>query len=98
MAKKKTEISFSKLNEFLSKVAPDGDIIDDSPFAKIDEWIPTGSYVLNAGISGSLFGGVPNRRSMGLSGATGCLQKNEEVEIYKIKSNISQIHGKKDLP
>lgn len=71
MAKKKTENSFSKLNEFLSKVAPDGDIIDDSPFAKIDEWIPTGSYVLNAAISGSLFGGVPNRRSMGLSGATG---------------------------
>jgi hypothetical protein len=35
---------------------------------------------------------------MGLSGATGCLQKNEEVEIYQVKSDISQTHGKKHLP
>ena len=70
MSKKKLS-SFSKLSDALDKVAPDGALIDDSPFAKIDEWISTGSYILNAALSGSLFGGLPNRRSLVLSGEEG---------------------------
>jgi len=66
MAKKKEETSFSKLNDILNKIAPDGEMIDINPIAKIDEWIPTGWYILNAALSGSLFGGMPNRRSLGL--------------------------------
>jgi len=62
------EISFSELNEILSKFSPDGEIIENSIYAKIDEWIPTGSYILNAALSGSLFGGMPNRRSLMLAG------------------------------
>jgi len=68
---KKTQSSFSVLSDALDKVAPDGAIIDDSPLAKIDEWIGTGSYILNAALSGSLYGGVPNRRSLALAGETG---------------------------
>jgi|GEM_PF-1728324 RecA/RadA recombinase len=85
--------SFLELNDMLSKFSPDGAIIEDSIYAKIDEWIPTGSYILNAALSGSLFGGMPNRRSLMLAGETGCLHKNEEVEIYVFKSNVSQTNN-----
>lgn len=76
MAKKKSiksnePGSFSKLNDFLNTIAPEGEIIDDNPIAKIDEWISTGSYILNAALSGSLFGGLPNRRSLVLAGEEG---------------------------
>lgn len=75
MAKKKPTstgtASFSELNDFLNTIAPDGEIIDDNPIAKIDEWISTGSYILNAALSGSIRGGMPNRRSLGLAGEEG---------------------------
>lgn len=63
--------SFSDLNNFLNTIAPDGEMIDINPIAKIDEWISTGSYILNAALSGSIFGGMPNRRSLGLAGEEG---------------------------
>ena len=76
MAKKKATSSnepgsFSKLNDLLNKIAPDGEILDINPIAKIDEWISTGSYILNAALSGSIFGGLPNRRSLVLAGEEG---------------------------
>jgi len=76
MAKKKTipkgePGSFSQLNDFLNTIAPDGEILDINPIAKIDEWISTGNYILNAALSGSLFGGLPNRRSLVLAGEEG---------------------------
>ncbi len=63
--------SFSKLNDLLNTIAPDGEMLDINPIAKIDEWIGTGSYILNAALSGSLFGGLPNRRSLVLAGEEG---------------------------
>jgi RecA/RadA recombinase len=60
--------SFNELNDALSRISPGGAIIEDSIYAKIDEWIPTGSYILNAAMSGSLFGGMPNRRSLMFAG------------------------------
>ena len=99
MAKKKSDGlpttvgSFSKLNDLLNTIAPDGEILDINPIAKIDEWIPSGWYILNAALSGSLFGGLPNRRSLALAGEEGCLEKNQKVEIYEIKNpNIIQQH------
>jgi RecA/RadA recombinase len=78
MAKKSTDksaepkkASFNELNDALSKISPDGAIIEDSIYARIDEWIPTGSYILNAAMSGSLFGGMPNRRSLMFAGQEG---------------------------
>lgn len=95
MPKETKKSSFSEINDLLSEFSPDGAIIEDSLYAKIDEWIPTGSYILNAALSGSLFGGMPNRRSLMFAGEEGCLQKDEEVEIYILKSNISQKHETK---
>ena len=63
--------SFSELNDMLSAFSPDGAIMDDNIYARIDEWIPTGSYILNAAMSGSLFGGMPNRRSLMFAGEEG---------------------------
>ena len=97
MAKKKQtgaiKASFNALNDFLNTIAPDGELIENNPTAKIDEWISTGYYILNAALSGSLFGGMPNRRSLGLAGETGCLKKDEDVEIYIMKNpKITQHH------
>jgi RecA/RadA recombinase len=76
MADKKTPTggimtSFDQLNDLLNKIAPDGEMMDINPIAKIDEWIPTGWYLLNAAFSGSLFGGLPNRRSIAFAGDEG---------------------------
>jgi len=76
MANKKTPTSgvstpFDKINDLLSSINPDGGMMDVNPLAKIDEWIPTGNYILNAVLSGSIFGGVPNRRSLVLAGEEG---------------------------
>lgn len=67
MAKK---FSFSDLDEKLSKISPLGSIITRNSFSKIDEWIPTGNYMLNAQITGSLFGGMPNSRTACIAGDT----------------------------
>ena len=69
--KKSEPGSFSALNDFLNTIAPDGEMLDINPIAKIDEWIPTGNYILNAALSGSIFGGLPNRRSLVLAGEEG---------------------------
>ena len=75
MAKEKSVSGFvdswDKLNTLLNKIAPDGEMMDINPIAKIDEWIGTGWYILNAAFSGSMFGGVPNRRSIALVGDEG---------------------------
>ena len=74
MAKKKeikSQASFSELNDALNLISPDGDILEDSVYARIDEFIPTGPYILNAALSGSLFGGMPNRRSLTFAGEEG---------------------------
>jgi RecA/RadA recombinase len=61
--------AFNKFNDLLekklkSKVALMG-------FSDIDEYISTGNYLLNAQMSGSVFGGYPNTRSIGIAGDSG---------------------------
>jgi len=63
--------SFEELDKSLSKVSDLGSILTENKFSKIDEYISTGNYVLNAQLSGSLFGGIPNTRSVALSGESG---------------------------
>lgn len=78
MAKKKTPevestksgFDFAAFDAALSKVPgmEHGSIIETNTFSAITEYIHTGNYLLNAQLSGSLFGGVPNSRSLGLVG------------------------------
>lgn len=63
--------SFNALNDLLNTFDGVGDILENASFAKIDEWIPTGYYILNAAFSGSIFGGIPNRRSIAFCGEQG---------------------------
>lgn len=84
----KSTNSFSELNDMLSKFSPDGAIIEDSIYARIDEWIGTGSYVLNAALSGSLFGGMPNRRSLMFAGETGTGKTYLACSIVRIAQSM----------
>jgi recombination protein RecA len=61
--------AFAKFNDILEKRAKTH--IDLKGFADINEYIPTGNYLLNAQLSGSLFGGYPNTRSIGIAGDPG---------------------------
>lgn len=68
MAKK---LSFTDLDNKLTKISPYGSVVTKNSFSKVDEWIPTGNYMLNAQISGTIFGGVPNSRSFCIAGDSG---------------------------
>ncbi len=73
MAKTTKEFSFLDLDKELSKINgfETGSILSENTFSEVDEWIPTGNYLLNAQLSGTLFGGIPNTRSLGLMGDPG---------------------------
>jgi RecA/RadA recombinase len=45
-----------------------GSILETNDFSEVGEWISTGNYLLNAQLSGTLFGGIANNRSMGIAG------------------------------
>ena len=66
----KKTFSFLELDKQLSKIDgfEMGSILEENEFSEVGEWIGTGNYVLNAQLSGSLFGGVANNRSMGIAG------------------------------
>lgn len=72
MGKKSTEAK-SKIDIFgtLSKIDNSVEILSKSTFSKIDEWIPTGNYILNATLSGDIFKGIPSGRVTTLAGPSG---------------------------
>lgn len=80
------QLSFADLDAALTKINPKGSIITHNTFSKIDEYIPTGNYLFNAQLTGSLFGGIPNSRSICFAGESGCLPKNEKVRVYILKT------------
>lgn len=63
--------SFDELDKTMTKIDPLGSMITNNSFSRIDEWISTGNYLLNAQISGSLFRGIPNSRSVMFAGESG---------------------------
>ena len=65
------QLSFADLDSALTKINPKGSIITHNTFSKIDEYIPTGNYLFNAQLTGSLFGGIPNSRSICFAGESG---------------------------
>jgi RecA/RadA recombinase len=85
-------LSFTDLDTALTKVNDKGSIITINTFSKIDEWIGTGNYLLNAQLSGSLFGGYPNSRSICVAGESGTgktfLTLNACREAQKMGYNI----------
>lgn len=80
------ELNFIELDNKLSKIDDRGSLIEKNVFSRVDEWIHSGNYLLNAQLSGTLFGGYPNSRSVALAGETGCLQENETIDVYIFKN------------
>jgi recombination protein RecA len=70
MSNSKNLISaFSNFNDQLEKKTKSR--VSLKGFSDIDEYIHTGNYLLNAQMSGSLRGGYPNARSLGIGGDSG---------------------------
>ena len=70
----KSKFSFDDLNAELEKSSTTfslGTRMDKSTFADVTEFINTGNYALNACLSGSLFKGWPNNRTMAIAGPSG---------------------------
>ena len=66
------EFSFDDLNKVISKVNRfGGKVSDGNGVSEITEYISTGNYMLNACCTGSIFKGIPNNRSICLSGVSG---------------------------
>lgn len=76
--------AFNKFNDLLEKKVKTK--VNLMGFSDIDDYIPTGNYLLNAQISGSVFGGYPNTRSIGIAGDSGagktflCLNAVRELQ------------------
>lgn len=88
MAKQSGVFSIADLNKAMSKNSKFGALLSEGGgTSKITEYISTGNYLLNACMSGSLLKGIPNNRSVCLSGESGCLEKNECINIYRFKTS-----------
>ena len=74
--------SFDELDKAMTKVDSLGSVMTENTFSRIDEWISSGNYILNAQISGSIFKGVPNSRSVVFSGKTGCLHPDTKITVF----------------
>ncbi len=76
--------AFNKFNDLLEKKVKSK--VTLMGFSDIDDYIPTGNYLLNAQLSGSVFGGYPNTRSIGIAGDSGagktflCLNAVRELQ------------------
>lgn len=73
MAKKvKADISeLPSVFDMIQSIDKSAEIISESAYSNISDWIPTGSYVLNACMSGDIFKAVPTGRVITFSGAAG---------------------------
>lgn len=67
----KQSFSIEDIQKELRSINPFGNTLDMSESASVSEWYGTGNYHLNAAISGDLFKGIPNNKSIMLSGESG---------------------------
>ena len=59
-----------KMKKTLEKENPYVAIVDDGILSDVDEYISTGSYMLNGLLSGSIYGGIPNKKITVFAGET----------------------------
>ena len=75
MAKKKVTEEFeggiNSLMSMVKSIDDTAEIIADSHYSNIQEWIPSGNYILNATMSGDLFKALPSGRIVSLVGKSG---------------------------
>lgn len=71
----------------IDEINPYATFLSESTLSRIDGWIDTGSYVLNALISGSLYGGIPKGRVTLLAGES---RTGKSLFIQKILANAQK--------
>jgi RecA/RadA recombinase len=71
----------------IDEINPFATYLSDNTLSRVDSWIDTGSYVLNAIISGSLYGGIPKGRVTMLAGES---MTGKSLFIQKILSNAQK--------
>ena len=64
--------SSSSIFDIISSVDNSAEVLAESKGAVIKDYIDTGSYILNAAMTGSVFKGAPTGRVVTLSGPAGC--------------------------
>jgi len=97
MAKKKNEeteeVNVGSIEDafnVLSDLNPEAAFLDDNSLSSVNDWIDTGSYALNAIISGSLYGGIPMGRLTGFVGPESC---GKTLMVNKIMANAQNKKG-----
>jgi len=66
---------------------PDAEVLEASTLSTADEWIDTGSYALNAIISGSMYKGIPSGRITGFAGPS---MAGKTLIMNKIMANAQK--------
>lgn len=73
--------------KILDRMNPLSTFLSDNSLSTVNEWIDTGSYALNAIISGSLYGGIPMGRLTGFVGPESC---GKTLMANKIMANAQK--------
>ena len=84
---KKTEKQLFNISELVKQLGTingvDSIVLsEDISAIKVENWISTGNYALNALISGSMFKGIPEGKTCMISGASGCLHPKQKIRVY----------------
>lgn len=81
------ETSIKDLFKVLDKMNPLASFLNDNSLSTVTDWIDTGSYALNAIISGSVYGGIPMGRLTGFVGPESC---GKTLMANKIMANAQK--------
>jgi RecA/RadA recombinase len=88
MAKKDDPLADLKdIFKSVDDLNPDAAVLDASTLSTAEDWIDTGSYALNAIISGSLYKGVPGGRITGFAGPS---MAGKTLIMNKIMANAQK--------
>lgn len=93
MAKSKTQTeentggSIQDAFKIIDKLNSNATFLDGNSLSTVNEWIDTGSYALNAIISGSLYGGIPMGRLTAFIGPESC---GKTLMANKIMANAQR--------
>lgn len=85
--KGESKADVSEVFKCLDKLNPLAAFLDQDSLSTVTEWIDTGSYALNAIISGSLYGGIPMGRLTGFIGPESC---GKTLMANKIMANAQK--------
>lgn len=76
-----------KALDSIDKINPFATYLEDSTLSRVGGWIDTGSYVLNAIVSGSIHGGIPKGRVTMLGGES---MTGKTLFVLKILANAQK--------